>query len=58
MAAPILATRGLGLDICRRVLAELGGSLRFDASSETTCFVVSLPAVVDPAKQERDERRA
>jgi C4-dicarboxylate-specific signal transduction histidine kinase len=38
--------QGLGLNITQRVLLELGGTITLDASSASTCFVVSLPAAV------------
>jgi signal transduction histidine kinase len=36
--------QGLGLNITQRVLLEMGGTIALDASSASTCFVVSLPA--------------
>lgn len=43
--------RGLGLNISQRVVTDLGGSIALDPASETTCFVVSLPAFLEGAEQ-------
>jgi signal transduction histidine kinase len=41
--------QGLGLNITQRVLLELGGTIALDATSASTCFVVSLPVAADVA---------
>lgn len=34
---------GLGLSISRKIIADLGGALSLDRSSEHTCFTITLP---------------
>jgi chemotaxis family two-component system sensor kinase Cph1 len=37
---------GLGLSMARKIVEEHSGKISFDASSENTCFIIELPALV------------
>jgi len=42
---------GLGLTVSRNMAEEHGGRLEFDPKAEDTTFVLTLPAIRDPAKK-------
>jgi len=49
---------GLGLAICREIMVNLGGDIRYVPGQGGASFRVSFPLVLDPARRQRGGERA
>jgi len=49
---------GLGLAICREIMLNLGGDIRYVPGQGGACFRVSFPLVLDPARSKGEARVA
>ena len=49
---------GLGLAICREIMLNLGGDIRYVPGQGGACFRVSFPLVLDPARREGEKTAA